>query len=268
MGSFEEAKINSIVIIESLFDDDQKTGTELYNDRVKGYIEYHRRDEMHHELQNISSKTEFIELLKELTDKIDEYPPGLLIHVEAHGSSDKSGIVFSDSSLATWKEIQDSFISLNVKLNNQLYISLATCFGRNFYKTIDYNKKSPFRAFISASAEVYPDEIIEDYGQIFEELIDSGDLIKAYISADQKGTRFFYKDARVVTTESYFSLEEKLKDPEFKESFLAKTQKNWDKIKLTENLPPFECLDFEQILELVKIDLMNKITKNFFFDNV
>lgn len=268
MGDYEEAKIGSIIIVESLPESDTKTGEELYNDVVQRYIEYHHRDEMKHEFQKVSSKNQFLELISSITRSIKDYPPGVLIHLEAHGASDQSGIVFGDGSLAVWKDLQNAFITLNSELNNQLYINLATCYGRNFYLTVDFNKKAPFRAFISSSKEMTVNEILEDYGYLLEELIATGDLIKAYNKADLRGTNYYYKDARTVASESFYSLDRKLKDPDFRENFLAVTKLNWDHINDLEALPEFDSIDFDKIIEMVKLDLMNNITKNFYFDSI
>lgn|SRR5574343_46534 len=268
MMDWEGAKISSIIIIESLFVDDYKTGTELFNDTVKRYIEFHKKTELRHELHEVSSKDEFVELINTITENIESYPPGLLIHIEAHGASDQSGIIFTDRSLALWKILQDAFISLNVKLNNQLYVSLATCFGRNFYLTVDLNKKAPFRAFISSSKKMTVGEILRDYGYLMEELIETGDLIEAYNKADLKGTNYYYKDARTVVSESFYSIDEKLKDPTFKKEFMKKYRKDWDRLKVTENLPDFDSMDTESFIKMAKINMMNNITKNFFFDGI
>jgi hypothetical protein len=263
----EAAKIGTIIIIESLKDNETKTGSNLYNDVICRYLEYHgNKKKIKHELHIINSKSDFFILLKEIIQNYKSYPSGILLHFEMHGASDKSGLVLSNDSHITWKELQVPFIELNVILDNELYISMATCFGRFLHEAIEFRKKAPFRAFISASKEVSPVQISQSFEAIFEKLAETCDLLMSYCFVMNNEKIFFYHDSREVwklaIAKTFYDLDN---DKEAKAEFDKGIKEDWEKLSKEKKLIPFESMNFEYIKQLVRNNLILETKSNFYF---
>lgn len=123
--------IKHIFIIESLFDEDIKSGLELYDDVVKRRIDGLQKAEikMTHSFFDAKNKVSLIEYLKYVTVNSVAMQAGILLHLEIHGSLDKNGLILKDKSLITWLELVEIFREINTSSSNALYISLASCFG-------------------------------------------------------------------------------------------------------------------------------------------
>lgn len=206
--------IKHIIVIESLFVEDKKTGEELYNDKIKRQVDYLQSDalKMTHKFYLIGNKNAFLELLKFYEINSKYMQGGILIHLEIHGSQKLDGLILSDNSLVTWEELSDSFRGININTCNKLYITMATCFGRYLYKGVDPRKKSPYSGYISASQDVSVGEVMEDFGILFDDLIQNGNLVKAYLELESKGSNFYYKDRRRTFEENYKAFYEKMKN--------------------------------------------------------
>jgi len=194
-------KVRNIIIIESLTGERQ-TGLEIYNDCIKRKIDFGNKDFIHR-YHSVNSKEELVELLKYYIHNADYFPGGILLHFEMHGDSAKRGLVLSNGNLVEWEELIDLFREINLKTKNNLFITMATCFGRYLYKGVDPYKKSPYSGYISASTAIYPDEIIEKYITLFDYLIDNGNIIDAYLEMEKQGSNFYYKDSLTTFEEAF-----------------------------------------------------------------
>jgi hypothetical protein len=216
--------IKHIYVIESLFDADAKTGEALYNDVIKRRIDGQQSAEMKmsHHFYNVSSKEQLTDYLRYIAFNAKFMRQGVLIHLEIHGSEDKSGLVLNNNSLITWEELAACFRQINIASLNHLYISLASCYGRFLFEGVDPNLKSPYSGYISASKEVMADEIIDNFSEMFEHLIQCGNLIEAYISATTEVTSFYYKDSKTIFNEIMEQTKYKIRhDPKYKEEVLG-----------------------------------------------
>lgn len=137
-----------IIVIQSLFIEDDNSGEDLYNDIIKRYIDYNKKS-IAHQFHRVSSKEELAEILRYIDSNAIYIPGGIVIHFEIHGSEGKDGLILSDRSLITWKELITFFREINIKTDNRLYITLATCYGRYLFEGVDSDKKSPYSGYIS-----------------------------------------------------------------------------------------------------------------------
>lgn len=188
--------IEHIIFIESLEAGERKTGLELYNDCIVRYIGYHKSKILHNFHEAIT-KSELIDILNYYVFSSPYLNGGILIHLEMHGSEDKSGLILANGELITWMELVDLFRQININAENKLYITMATCYGRYLYKGISIDKKSPYSCYISTSTTTNPSEIIEQFSLLFENLIKTGNLVDSYLELDRHGTKFYYKDSKM-----------------------------------------------------------------------
>jgi len=216
--------IKHIIVIQSLKPDELQSGRELYDDVVVRQTE-RNGGHISHEYFSVEGKDGFINIMDNTIGQIADLQGGLLIHLEMHGNNDLQGLVFADGSHISWGEIVEKLRPLNVGTCNRLYITMATCFGRYLYKGVDPYKKSPYSGYISASKAVRAQEIIEDFSNIFELLIEKGNLISAFLEMDNKGSDFFYKDSKTTFIENIKNVRDRLdNDPEFKENIIHDIQ--------------------------------------------
>lgn len=216
-------EIKHIVVIQSLFDGDKKTGNELYNDTIRMQIEYvqAKNIKMTHSFHNVEDKESLIDILKYYGANSPYMQGGVVIHLEIHGLDNLEGLILTDSSTITWEVLSDLFRDINVNICNKLYITMATCFGRYLYRGVDPRKKSPYSGYISASQEVTTGEVMEDFNLLFQSLIESTNLVKSYLDLEEKGSNFYYKDSEGVFKDSFQSVLDKLKnDDSFKKEIL------------------------------------------------
>lgn len=216
-------KINNIYVIQSLPQGEKQTGTELYDDIIRRRIELMQAEDakMSHGFFDVKDNTSFIDALKHLQANAPYLPGGLLIHFEVHGSTNQEGLVLVDKSFVGWKELVELVRPINVSTCNKLFITMATCFGRNLYKGVDPFAKSPYQAYVSASREVKTIEVMESFNTLFEILMDCGDLIHSYTEHEKNNSPFFYKDSLTTFEDTIVMYRNGLDtNPEYKERIL------------------------------------------------
>jgi len=263
LNEFKEmiGNISHIIVIESL-DNERKTGTELYHDCIKRYIEYHN-SKITHNLHSVNSKLNFIEILNYYVINSPYMAGGLLIHVEMHGADDKSGLVLSDGSIITWSELVNISRQININNSNNLYLTLATCFGRYLYRGASLYEKSPYSCYISTSTTTVPSEIVEQFSMLFENLIQNGNLVNAYLEMEKLGTKFHYKDSER-TFEFAFRLSAiKMKnDKTIRKVVIQQTKEICEK----EGIEPPPENSYDIICDIALKDAYEKGKQSFYFE--
>lgn len=260
------ATIHNIFIIESIPDDERQTGMELYNDVIKPYSVFHKNNTpLNHTHVKVKSKKDFIEYLKYLESVVPNMNLGLLIHIESHGS--KEGIHFANEEMISWQELKGYLISLNFIADNKLYVSMANCFGRFLYHTIDTSENAPFCAFLSANKVIDPSEIVDFYNPFFDNLIKERDFILAYKACENYESKFYYKDVELLLDETLMNWEQEMKSNlETKNEFYENIRKDYNKLRLLKpSLPDFTDDQLDSVLEEVKKDLIVSYKNDFLF---
>jgi len=166
-------QFNTIYVIESLFDQDEKTGEILFNDTIKRNSE--RTGLFHTKFLSVTDKTTLIEYLKLInSNSKNQYHP--FIHFEIHGSNGKDGLVLNSGELVTWNELADETRQINLTTKNNLVISLATCYGAYFCKEMNILKAAPFCGCVCATSAIPTIEIIPRFTIFFETLFETLDF--------------------------------------------------------------------------------------------
>ena len=172
---------------------------------------------MTHAFHNTLDKTALIEILKYYCINSEYMNGGILIHFEMHGSENREGLILADNSFISWFEITELLRIININSKNQLYVTMATCYGRYIFRGMEMDKKTPFSGYISASKEVIVEEILGDFKILFEDLIQSGNLVYSYLELEKQGSNFYYKDSKAVFEENFEAFKNNL---EFKKQIL------------------------------------------------
>ena len=217
------ADIQHVIVIESLEQKEARTGTELYNDIIERYRLMHRDQSpiQSSEFHPIESKQQLLATLDDLLVRADGLQNGLVIHFEMHGSTNLDGLITANGELVTWAELVEKFRDLNIATVNELYLTMATCFGRHLFEAVQPELKSPYRGYISASQEVTIDEVMDSFTDVYERLITDGNLIRSYLASDAERSRFFYKDSEETFRQLMeLTFDRLLNDPTYKDDIL------------------------------------------------
>lgn len=196
-----ELNISGIIVIQSLPSDEKQTGRELYEDTVKplcGRINWHSG------LIDIESKAQFMMLPEILLKRLLENNLRPFLHFEIHGENSGLGLVLSNRELVTWTEVGSVTRSINTTLNNELFISLATCKGAYILKSInDPCMVAPFWGIIGPKAEILLNDVIEDFTAFYTEFLTGFNLQKSIDALNTSNIRAPYV---AMTAEAIFNM--------------------------------------------------------------
>ncbi|MGB4848151.1 MAG: hypothetical protein WBP41_09555 [Saprospiraceae bacterium] len=180
-----EIIFNKIYILQSLFSNERKTGDEIFN-VIK--IESFKNNEVQVELINIHNKLELISTLNKIDQQTNEsvFP---LIHFEMHGSS--QGIGINNGEFVPWEEVAIYLRKINVAIQNNLFVSLATCYGSYLLFSCDPTKPSPFFGYIGPTEKIGNLELEADFTIFFQILLLELNFKTAIESIDTDNTKIY-----------------------------------------------------------------------------
>ncbi len=245
--------IETIFIIESLANGELKTGSELYNETLEKHYKYYpeKENKLTIKLFTPDSKKEFFDSLNYIKYNCETSKLGILLHLEMHGGRDV-GLQLSDGNIIAWKELSDILTYINLKTCNRLYICMATCFGRSIYNAIDIRRTSPYCGYISASKEIKPAQILEDYEVIYQNILESHNLIMAFEELQTKNpdSVFFYKDTDAVFKELMeYTFDQIKSNKKIRDEFIENVKKD-----LMNSGKDITGLNFEEAIEHVQAE--------------
>jgi len=187
-----DVKKNGIIVIESLKNNERKTGKELYDDKLK-WKEIIRED-MFVEYYPVYSKKDFIDTLHLINNKMKEGEV-FTLHFETHGNDDGVGLASGD--IILWNEFYDLIRPINIKMGHLLLIVMAMCKGGALVSKLDISKRAPYKAFIAAFKNVTFDVISRGFEAFYEKYYGILDVFESFeslckeIDDDKKQTTFW-----------------------------------------------------------------------------
>ena len=162
---------NALVVLESLADDERKTGRYLTDDiaalcRDKKFNVY-RAD--------IRSSCGFRDATRNLVTDAREKGLRPILHLEVHG--DQSGLRFHPSGdIMKWDEFGDLVRELNGATRNHLLVVMAVCHGYSAILATDIKKLTPFCILIGPEGEITNQQVLRAFGPFYRSLLDNGSL--------------------------------------------------------------------------------------------
>lgn len=246
---------NKIYIIESLFSGEIKTGENIYNDLIRWKTL--NTAPLHSEFVEASSKKSFIQIMSRINHDIKKgFSP--FIHFEIHGSSEKNGFVLNSRELVSWEELAQLTRFINVATNNNLIISLATCYGAYFITSIDINKVAPFSCCVSTIETITSEEVTADFTLFFETILSSTDFnlaVEQININNKKRDKYHFFSAE----EFLEMLLKRMEDEDF--NFDSITNRNWVN-SLTKRLrilsPEYAELKKKKVKEIVRNQILTQ----------
>lgn len=253
-------EFSNVFVIESLRSGDATTGTDLFNDTVRPRM-MQKGLETQCQLISIATKAEFLDSLTEIKNQIIYNLVNPIIHLEMHGSKD--GLEVTNGEVITWQELQGRLIEMNSLSENNLFISMATCYGGYLYTVISPRLRTPFWGFIGPFEKVDTDEVLANYTAFYNEFLLSNDFGEAekalHNSNPAQFSKFRLQNTEFVFSKAYANYESRYLTPEMIEhrtNLIAAQCKD---------LPEFKGWTEAQMKEMAKgfiVDQKDKLKEN------
>lgn len=194
---------NRIYIIESLQPNDKLTGTDLHNDLLRYQSIVH--PDFESVLKNPKNKKEWYQLFKEIEEDCSQNGNSPIIHFEVHGDRDKKGLVLTSCELVTWEELYQNLVPINIAIKNELFITMAVCFGNFWLSSAFLNRPTAFRGIVGSFYELKVSDLVIRYEAFYQELFYSFDFNRAY-DALKSSNPGLPNDYRCYSAEEIFAL--------------------------------------------------------------
>jgi len=157
---------NKIYVLQHLRQGDRRTGEEIIN--IIKYSSLNQKSQVLYELIDPLSPNHLLDTLRNI--KNAALNDGILpyIHFEVHGCKDGLEI---NGELVHWGELKKSLLSINLAVKNNLFISVASCYGAYIFKILNLKEPCPFFGFIGPENEIFEEELEVNFSAFFESLL-------------------------------------------------------------------------------------------------
>lgn len=165
-----------VVIIESLRDDERKTGQLLRNDLELIALSLGDRFAVRYAIAQ--SAGELGSLLIELREfVVASGGIGLCLHIECHG--DKEGIQLADRSRMSWDRLRPLLADIHRASRMNLIFWLASCYGGYFVLACRYHETVPFTVLVGPGNKIDPSTLLAFTCTFYTELFRTRDVTDA-----------------------------------------------------------------------------------------
>lgn len=193
-------KFSSVVIIQSLKENDFKSGTDLCK-YINGFRDSFPKAPSA-ELIEVSGRADFLEAMKTVTERTDRLGEAPILHIETHGWNDATGLAFPDKTGLDWHELAPTLAELNRATGFNLITCVAACFGGHLVERVLPSEPSPCFALIGPTHSVFGPELLGSFRGLYRELLTNLDM-KAALAA-LRDHRLDEGGFIVITAEDWF----------------------------------------------------------------
>jgi len=167
----EQFGFNKIFIVQSIPETERQTGYEI--ESVIKILAIN--NDVSVELIDVNSAEGFLSAL----EKIAQAPTTTFpyIHIESHG--DKIGLYAANGDLIQWERLKIALLLINKRCKNNLFISVAACYGAHLIKIIRPWEPCPLNSYIGPEKEESPFDLEVSYTEFFRTLINEHSLTLA-----------------------------------------------------------------------------------------
>lgn len=170
-----EFYFSKVYVIESLPAGERKTGTNIFNDIIERRT--WQNPDLKAELLAPQTRAEFVQSLEKIRHEVEEGEALPFIHFEIHGFPD--GFSLASGEDFTWKELYPHLKMLNFLTRNNLFVSLATCFGAHIFSVVNPLQTAPFYGYVGTWERVGDRDLEADFTEFFNEMLSSLSMTKA-----------------------------------------------------------------------------------------
>lgn len=196
-----EIKRWGIIVIQSLGENDIKTGEQLYNDILR-YKQYSQNESFAF-FYDVHSIEEFEDAIRYTLESLNTGDI-VTLQIEAHGNDD--GIVLNNGEIVSWKHFYDLIRPINIEIGHLLIVVMAMCKSIAMISSMDPLKRAPYRAFVCTTRDINAEEIVNAFSAFYQEYFNLLDIEKAMKAlqkevADSNG----YSPFQLLSAESVFN---------------------------------------------------------------
>jgi hypothetical protein len=171
------AQFNKVFVIESLGPDDVHGGTHMVEE-IKPTMEAMG---LGLAFWQVGNRTAFDEAMRQVWAQCARESPRTypILHIEAHGSRDRKGILLSPSGeVVPWASFAEACRPINCESHNNLLVTTGLCFGLNAILAVSILSPAPFFALLGPEVEVSGQEC-DCISMFYNELLRTGDVERA-----------------------------------------------------------------------------------------
>lgn len=191
-------QFNKVYIIESLPEDELKTGTQLYESTLsESWC-------LESQLFAVGNKDEWDQALDEI--RIDCSTNGRIpiIHLEIHGDAACYGLVLTDNTTILWKDLSWEFHKINDLTQCNLFVTLAVCHGAWLASAFSIINEMPFCGLLGSFDTIIVKDLEERFRKFYEDLSSNNDLDNALLELQQAGDK--KADYRFIPADALFCM--------------------------------------------------------------
>jgi hypothetical protein len=186
-----ESRFNAIVILDAVPEGELNTARRLKEDLrdIAAYV----ADGLQVRYFRLNSIDDLRAGLLSILGEIQNNGLKPWLHLDGHGLENQSGFVFATKTTScSWAKLKELIIPMNVELNLNLMLILATCYGGSFARAIETTDKAPVLGLIGPSREVSAGEIESSFTAFYKTFFETLSLGQALAALDQETSSGLY----------------------------------------------------------------------------
>src|SRR6185369_1875429 len=144
----------------------------------------------------------FWSAFERIRDSVADVTDVPVVHIEAHGLSDKGGLYLADGTTVSWAALKTALTAINRRTGCRLLVTLAACHGAYIQVTLDMQSEAPCWALMGPSGVVSPPDLVSSYSSFFMKLLEERDAdvaLRALHNAPERQAHYFLR-----TSEDFF----------------------------------------------------------------
>lgn len=165
-------QVSELVIVESLDENEVKTGAQLA--AYVSSLESTRDRGLKVRLIECPYASAFIALIDRLAEEARLGNSLPILHIECHGSVD-GGLQFANSSELAWDSFGGSLRRLNAATGINLVVSVSACYGAHLLSAMPPTLPAPCLTMAGPIRAMNPAELMAGFRLFYRTLFDSGD---------------------------------------------------------------------------------------------
>lgn len=187
----------SVCIMQSLGPDDRKTGEELCR-----FLEGIEGSDGRVEFVDLKTRTEFLEYLGSVRERLENTGQVPVLHIEAHGCA--QGICLASGDFVEWSELKRPLTEINVLSRLNLFVAMSACWGEWLVRMLRVTDPAPIWGCLGARKAISEDALIDGFKIFYRELLKNSDLRTAVESMG--GGMYYEQRSFVLWPTEYFFL--------------------------------------------------------------
>lgn len=193
---------NKLYILQSLADNDRKTGKEL-EERINTFS-LSNNINFQAVLFDLHSKEEWEYAWKEIYTSIDQLNIIPIIHLVMHGNTDYIGIEQGVKGLIGLSELFEKTRKANILSHNNIMLTMAVCEGLNVIRFITLDRPMPFCNILASQETLCNPISLENFTIFYQALLKDGNIDMAFERLQNQGAGEMGK-YRLVKSEQLFA---------------------------------------------------------------